>query len=69
MLDVANQCRMFGLQLRILSVLPELSSHRQSPEEAEARACLSRYVWTEFIKAKYIDKCFRHETLRGPNKS
>lgn len=69
MLDIANQCQMFGLQLRILSLLPELSANRQSPEEAEARTRLSRYVWTELLAAKYIGKCFSSETLRDLSKS
>lgn len=47
---------MFGIQLRIISLLQETSLD-QGPDATEARAIQSEYAWSGFIRNNYIQKC------------
>lgn len=47
---------MFGIQLRIISLLQETSSD-QNAEACEARAIQSEYAWSGFIRNNYLRKC------------
>lgn len=47
---------MFGIQLRIISLLHETSSD-QGVDACEARAIQSEYAWSGFIRNNYVQKC------------